>query len=58
MDNENVKKSRRAYREKHASISITVSKEVKEMVDAAAAASGKSKAQYIVDLILQDNNKN
>ncbi|MBQ9981764.1 MAG: hypothetical protein IJP18_04270 [Oscillospiraceae bacterium] len=57
MENENVKKSKRAYREKHASISITVTKEVKEMVDVAAAAAGKSKAQYIVDLILKDNQK-
>lgn len=45
----------KVYRNKNAQISITVSKEIKEMVDRAAERTGKSKAQYIVDLIKADN---
>lgn len=56
MESENIKKSKRAYRESHATISITVTKEIKEVMDKAAERSGKSKAQYIVDLIKKDNN--
>ena len=54
METEARKKARRNYREAHATISIT--KEIKEVMDKAAEASGKSKAQYIVDLIKKDNN--
>lgn len=56
METEARKKARRNYREAHATISITVTKEIKEIMDKAAEASGKSKAQYIVDLIKKDNN--
>lgn len=55
MESEATKKAKRKYREANATISITVSKEIKAMVDEAAARNGKSKAQYIVDLIKADN---
>lgn len=55
METEAKKKARRNYREAHATISITVTREVKELVDRAAERTGKSKAQYIVDLIKADN---
>lgn len=55
MESEATKKAKRKYREANATISITVSKKIKAMVDEAAARNGKSKAQYIVDLIKADN---
>lgn len=56
METEARKKARRNYREAHATISITVTKEIKEVMDKAAEASGKSKAQYIVVFFYQVNN--
>lgn len=56
MKTEAQKRSDRKYREAHSQICITVSNEIKEIMDKAAEASGKSKAQYIVDLIKKDNN--
>lgn len=52
---ESQKKAINAYRSKNATISITVTKEVKELLDKGAAKAGKSKAQYIADLIKKDN---
>lgn len=51
------KKACRKYREKKKQLSITIDQEIMLMIDTAAAASGKSKAQYIVDLIKADNEK-
>lgn len=49
------KKAINAYRNKNATISITVSKEVKQLLDQGAERKKKSKAQYIADLIRKDN---
>ena len=56
MKTEAQKKADRKYREAHKQLSITVTSEIMETVTKAAEASGKSKAQYIVDLIKKDNN--
>lgn len=49
------KKAINAYRSKNATISITVSKEIKQLLDKGAERERKSKAQYIADLIRKDN---
>lgn len=49
------KKAINTYRSKKATISITVSKEVKQLLDQGAEREKKSKAQYIADLIRKDN---
>lgn len=55
MPSEAQKKAAQKYRAAKAQIQITVDQEIKEMVDRAAERTGKSKAQYIVDLIKADN---
>lgn len=57
MQTEAEKRACKKYRESKSQLSITVSKEIMQLVTDAAAATGKSKAQYIVDLILKDNQK-
>lgn len=56
MQTEAEKRACRKYRESKKQLSITVDKEIMNIIDRAAEASGKSKAQYIVDLIKKDNN--
>lgn len=55
METEAEKKAKRKYRESKAQLSITIDKELMQLVTEAAAKNGKSKAQYIVDLIKADN---
>ena len=54
MKTENQKKYDLKYRAEHCQVSISVTKEVKQMIDQAAERTGKSKAQYITDLIKAD----
>lgn len=56
METEAEKRAKRKYRESKAQLSITIEKEIMKIVTEAAARNGKSKAQYIVDLIKKDNN--
>lgn len=55
MQTEAEKKACRKYRESKCQLSITISKELMKVIDEAAARTGKSKAQYIVDLVKKDN---
>lgn len=48
-------KANKKYRDSKAQLSITVDKEIMKIVTEAAERTGKSKAQYIVDLIKADN---
>lgn len=56
MRSEKQKEYDKNYRAKNRQLSITVSPEIMQLVTEAAARNGKSKAQYIVDLIKADNN--
>lgn len=55
MTKETQKKAAKKYKSTKAQIQITVDQEIKALLDEAAARNGKSKAQYIVDLIKADN---
>ena len=49
------KKATNNYRKKNYQISITVPAEIKPLLEAGAERNGKSKTQYIIDLIKKDN---
>lgn len=49
------KKAINNYRTKNYQIAITVPAEIKPLLEAGAERNGKSKTQYIIDLIKKDN---
>lgn len=55
--NDAEKKAKRKYREKMKQISITVTNELYKAFIENAAKTGKSKAQYLKDLIIADTKK-
>lgn len=55
MKTENAKKYDKKYRSERYQLAITVPADIKPLLEAGAERNGKSKTQYIIDLIKKDN---